>query len=167
MATRDIEPGELLLCCHPLAVVTGDAGERLEVDQLQVQLATNISPAVTHWLHELYDGTSQSMQHLPDLQAAAAVQQQQQAQAALLQSLRQQQEQLGASSANGNATTTTTSSSSSAQAQSPAVTDALLQTIMDVVRYNAYSDLHDDLAAAAAAGQQPVSLIGLYPGGCV
>jgi hypothetical protein len=46
------------------------------------------------------------------------------------------------------------------------VTDALLQTIMDVVRFNAYSDLHDDLAAAAAAGCDPVSLIGLYPGVC-
>jgi hypothetical protein len=33
---------------------------------------------------------------------------------------------------------------------------------MDVVRYNAYGDLHDDLAAAAATGHKPVSLVGLW-----
>ena len=25
VVTRDVAPGELLLCCHPLAVVTGEA----------------------------------------------------------------------------------------------------------------------------------------------
>eukprot|EP00775_Hariotina_reticulata_P005525 gene5525-5760_t len=33
---------------------------------------------------------------------------------------------------------------------------------MDVVRYNAYGDLHDDLAAAAATGHEPVALVGLW-----
>jgi transcription initiation factor TFIID subunit TAF12 len=144
-------------------LLVGPQQQRLGVDQLQVQLATNISPAATAWLNELYDGTTSSMQHLPDLQAAAAVQQQQQAQAALLQSLRQQQEHLSSSSSSSEGGCCGSNGGSNGHQQLPEVTDALLQHIMDVVRYNAYSDLHDDLAAAAAAGRNPVSLIGLYP----
>jgi hypothetical protein len=100
------------------------------------------------------------------LQAAVAVQQQQQAQAALLQSLRQQQDHLSSSSSSsggGDSGCCGSDGGSSGHQQLLEVTDALLQRIMDVVRYNAYSDLHDDLAAAAAAAQDPVSLIGLYP----
>ena len=128
--------------------ITGPQQHALSVDQLQVELAKNISPALTSWLNTLYDGTAAALKHLPDLQAAAAAQQQQ----PLLQSLRHHGSSGDGCGSNGGA------------AAVPAVTDALLQHIMDVVRYNAYSDLHDDLAAAAAAGQEPVALIGLYPG---
>jgi hypothetical protein len=158
----------------------GPQQQRLGVDTLQVQLATHISPQVLSWLHQLYDGTAASMRHLPDLQAAAAVQQQQAEQADLLHSLRQQQQQQHeqqqqqltgssngtSSSSNGSSNGGCNGGSNGTGSSGAQVTDALLQTIMDVVRFNAYSDLHDDLAAAAAAQQDPVSLIGLFPGGC-
>jgi hypothetical protein len=156
------------------------------VEQLQVSLASDYSSNTHAWLQQLYDGSEESTHAAMDLQHPL-LQQQQQLQQHISGSNGVQPSSVhpgtgSSSSSNGNDNgnhhqqhlhtahnvhSQSGGGSSEQQQQqqhsAPAVADAVLQRLMDVVRYNAYGDRHDDLAAAALAEQQPVALLGLWP----
>jgi hypothetical protein len=162
-------------------VLAGPEQASLSVEQLQVSLASAYSSHTHAWLQQLYDGSEESTQAALDLQHPLLQQQQQQQQPHASRSNDQQGRELPLPASNGNggssngshhpdqqqSNSTGHSGACSCDQQQqqagPAVTDAVLQRLMDVVRYNAYGDRHDDLAAAALAGQQPVALLGLWP----
>lgn len=140
----------LSLICSRVCVCAVSAGPqhvRLSVEQLQQHLASHYNNTAHHWLYQLYDGSEGSTA------AAVAFHPQQQHHA---QQLRRCHQRNGSDSWDN-------SSRTPAGDHSVPLTDATLQRLMDVVRYNAYGDLHDDLAAAALAGEAPAAVIGLWP----
>jgi hypothetical protein len=156
----------------------------LSVEQLQVSLASDYSSHTHAWLQQLYDGSDESTYTAFDLQHPLL---QQQHATSGSSSVPHAAVPLingsGSGSNNGNgshhpqqqpnnvdnghsrngAGCNEQQQQQQQQQSAPAVTDAVLQRLMDVVRYNAYGDRHDDLAAAALAEQQPVALLGLWP----
>jgi hypothetical protein len=164
------------------AAAAGPQQASLSVEQLQVSLASDYSSHTHAWLQQLYDGSEESTLAAMDLQHPLLQKQQRQQQQHASSSNGVQSASVhssngtGSSNGNGNhhqqhSQTIQNGHSDNGcgcceqqqQQSAPAVTDAVLQRLMDVVRYNAYGDRHDDLAAAALAEQQPVALLGLWP----
>jgi SET and MYND domain-containing protein len=179
----------LLLWRAPAA---GPQQASLSVEQLQVSLASDYSSHTHAWLQQLYDGSEESTLAAMNLQHPLLQQQQQpQPQPQQHTSSSNGEQSASVHSSNGTGSSSSSNGDGSHQQQLPhtihnghsqngcggskqqqqqqqqqsvpAVTDAVLQRLMDVVRYNAYGDRHDDLAAAALAEQQPVALLGLWP----